>query len=63
MTLIEAQTRFITRVREAHPGHRNRVHRSAWKQLHTWAEKRGYDGRVVCKDAKDMLVLEELADE
>ena len=63
MTLIQAQTKFIERVNSCHPGHRNRVHRSAWVELHKWAEKRGYDSRQVCRDASEMAKLERMSDD
>lgn len=66
MTLIEAQTRYMTRIRDAHPGHRSRVQRSARKQLGEFLEKMGVpqiDRIRVIRDAHDMLVLEGACDE
>ncbi|MAF04719.1 MULTISPECIES: hypothetical protein [Herbaspirillum] len=63
LTLIEAQTRYIDRVLAAHPGHVRRVTRSAWSQLFKWAEARSYVGSVICRDADDMLKLEQMADD
>jgi hypothetical protein len=58
MTLIQAQERYIERVTTCHAGHQRRVERSARRQLVQWAAKRGFDGRVVWKDADDMARLE-----
>lgn len=62
MTLIEAQQVYIDRVNSCHPGHFRRVSRAAWAQLYAWAEKRGMDAYAICKDAKDMAALEQIAD-
>jgi len=61
MTLIQAQQRYINRVNAAHPGHFNRVHRSARAQLWQWAIDRGFDtegANAICRDAKDVAALE-----
>ena len=58
ITLIQSQQRYIERIMLCHPGHINRVRRSAAKELKAWAVKHGYDPTVVHRDAKDMLVLE-----
>lgn len=66
MTLIEAQDRYIKRVTSCHPGHANRVRKSAWTQLFRWAVGRGFSleaAKAICKDAKDMAALEARADE
>ena len=63
MTLIQAQQRYIDRVQAAHPGHQRRVGRAAWAELFKWATARGMDATAVCKDAKDMLVLEQASEE
>lgn len=63
MTLIQAQERYIARVNSCHPGHQRRVKRSAHSQLSQWAAKRGFDARVICKDADDMARLEHTCDE
>ena len=61
MTLTQAQERFITRVNSCQTGHFRRVRRGAWKELTGWAEKHGYDGQTVCRDADDMATLERQA--
>lgn len=62
-TLIQAQDRYIDRARSCHPGHANRVQRAAHRELFQWAQARGYDGKVVCRDARDMLELELACDD
>lgn len=57
MTLVQAQQRYIDRVTTCHPGHINRVRRSARRQLHQWADSRGYQADVICRDAYDMTKL------
>ncbi len=57
-TLIQAQDRYIERCTGCHPGHARRVRRAAWKELFCWAEKRGMDGKRICRDADDVLKLE-----
>lgn len=63
MTLIQAQQRYIDRLSSAHPGHFLRVRRSAWKQLFSWAEKRGMSGKEVCSDAYDMFRLRAVSED
>lgn len=63
LTMIQAQERYIRRLREAHPGHLMRVKRAARYELYMWAVKRGYDAELVCRDAHDMFVLEERSNE
>jgi hypothetical protein len=58
MTLTQAQTRYVERVNNCHPGHFNRVRASAAKELKLWAAKHGYDASVVWKDARDIAELE-----
>lgn len=58
MTLVQAQERYINRVLSCQTNHIRRVRLAAWKQLAKWAENHGYDGRVVCKDADDVMKLE-----
>lgn len=57
MTLVQAQQRYIDRVTACHSGHIKRVRRSARSELYAWAEARGFDARVVCRDAADMAQL------
>lgn len=66
MTLIQAQERYIERIQNAHPGHVNRVRRSARKQLGAYLEKQQTPQatRLLCiKDAEDMLALEQNAED
>lgn len=66
ITLIQAQERYIERVKNAKAGHVNRVRRAARKQLGEYLEKTGASQMTrmqVIKDADDMLKLEENADE
>ena len=63
MTLTQAQDRYVERVNRCHTGHFRRVRRGAWNELWTWAEKHGYDPRIVCTDADDMMMLERNAEE
>jgi hypothetical protein len=66
MRMVEAQDQYIARVNGCQPGHRNRVSRSAWKQLYLWAESKGFppnDCRVVCQEARDMAELERNAED
>ena len=63
LTLVQAQDRFIERVLACHTGHVRRVRRAAWHKLAEWARKHGYDATVVCRDADDVLKLEQAADE
>lgn len=61
MTLIQAQERYMERIRSAHPGHVKRVRRSAHKQLGAYLEKQGTPALQryqVIKDAEDMLKLD-----
>ena len=61
MTLIQAQERLISRINSCHPGHRNRVIRSAAYQLRTYLASRGTSddiARQVVRDAIDMANLE-----
>lgn len=65
MTLIQAQERFIKRVNDCHPGHYNRVHKAAWKELHRYATRTGASNEIaqqICRDASDIAKLERLAD-
>ena len=63
MTLTQAQDRYIQRVNHCHPGHYNRVRRSAWSELFSWAKNRGYDAVIVCQDADDVAKLERNAED
>lgn len=61
MTLIQAQERYIERIRNAHPGHVNRVRRSARKQLGAYLEKQGtpqIQRLQLIRDSEEMLSLE-----
>jgi hypothetical protein len=63
VTLIQAQDRYISRVCACHPGHINRVRRSARRELHQWAAARGFNAEMVCRDASDMANLQSASDE
>jgi hypothetical protein len=63
LTLVQAQDRYVGRVRSCQTGHARRVRRAAWRELAEWARKHGYDERTVCVDADDMLKLEQGVDE
>lgn len=58
LTLVQAQDRYISRVMACHSGHARRVRRAAWRELSRWASSHGYDPKVVCRDADDVLALE-----
>jgi hypothetical protein len=60
MTLVQAQQRYIDRVKNCHPGHQRRVGKAAWSELFKWAAKHGMDARAVCQDAKDVAELEQV---
>ena len=63
LTLTQAQDRYVERVLACQTGHARRVRRGAWRELSEWANKHGYDGQIVCRDADDMLKLEQLVAE
>lgn len=63
LTLIQAQDRYIQRVMTCKNGHIRRVRRSAWRELATWAKTHGYESKIICKDADDMLKLEQTAED
>lgn len=61
MNLIQIQERLIARVNNCHPGHRNRVSRSACRQARLTLTGKGYDDagvQVVIRDALDVAKLE-----
>lgn len=62
-TIIEAQQRYIDRVNGCHTGHRRRVARAAWKELHRYATARELDAQQICIDARDMAELERNAED
>lgn len=39
------------------------VARGAWRELAAWASAHGYDAQIVCRDADDVLKLEQGAEE
>lgn len=63
LTLVQAQDRYVERVLSCQTGHVRRVRRGAWRELAEWAREHGYDAQIVCRDADDMLKLEQGADE
>lgn len=66
LTLIQAQERYIERVKNAKSGHVNRVRRAARKQLGEYLEKTGASQITrmqVVQDADDMIKLEANADD
>ncbi len=61
LTMIQAQDRFIARINNCHPGHYNRVQRSASRQLYQWALDRGYDkgdAFVILDEARQVAQLQ-----
>lgn len=63
LTLVQAQDRYIERVLSCQTGHVRRVRRGAWRELADWARKHGYDEKIVCKDANDVLKLQQTSEE
>lgn len=63
LTLVQAQDRYVARVMACQTGHVRRVRRGAWRELAEWAHAHGYDAKIVCRDADDVLKLEQEADE
>lgn len=63
LTLVQAQDRYVERVLACQTGHARRVRRGAWRELAAWAREHGYDAQIVCRDADDVLKLEQAAEE
>ena len=63
LTLVQAQDRYVERVLSCQTGHVRRVRRGAWHELAEWARRHGYDAQIVCRDADDVLKLEQVAEE
>lgn len=63
LTLVQAQDRYVERVLACQTGHVRRVRRGAWRELAEWAHAHGYDAKIVCRDADDVLKLEQAAEE